>query len=93
LQNNVIDNEIIESEIMENEVLTKKSTTSQSLKQKMTGFQKSVVEILSKRKMVNDDEDNKLFLLSLLPTLKKMSSDKKFDLKIQIIQMLKTSNF
>jgi len=81
---------------LENEVLPKSTTSQPSRKQKMTDFQKSVVEVLAKRKISNENEDldeDKLFLLSLLPTLKKMSSDKKFDFKIQIMQMLKNINF
>ncbi|KAL4118875.1 hypothetical protein QTP88_011757 [Uroleucon formosanum] len=90
-----IDNETIESDPLENEVLPR-TITSQLRKQKMTDFQKSVVEVLAKRKISNDNEDldeDKLFLLSLLPTLKKMSSDKKFDFKTQILQLLKNINF
>eukprot|EP00102_Acyrthosiphon_pisum_P027178 XP_016664388.1 PREDICTED: uncharacterized protein LOC107885292 [Acyrthosiphon pisum] len=90
-----IDKETIESDPLENEVLPKSKTIIQPRKQKMTDFQKSVVEVLSKRKINNDNEDfdeDKLFLLSLLPTLKKMPSDKKFDFKIQIMQMLKNIN-
>ncbi|XP_022161757.1 uncharacterized protein LOC111027670 [Myzus persicae] len=50
-----IDNETIESDPLENEVLPK--STSQPRKQKMTDFQKSVVEVLAKRKISNDNED------------------------------------
>jgi len=95
VQNN-IDSEIIEANPLENEVLPKSNTSQPSRKQKMTDFQKSVAEVLAKRKINNENEDldeDKLFLVSLLPTLKKMSSDKKFDFKIQIMQMLKNINF
>lgn len=77
--------------------LKPKSTATLSRKPKMNEFQKNVLEVLSQRKtnqdITNDIDEDKLFLLSFLPTLKKMSSHQKFDFKIQMTQVLKNINF
>lgn len=77
--------------------LKPKSTATLSRNPKMNEFQKKVLEVLSQRKtnqdITNDIDEDKLFLLSFLPTLKKMSSHQKFDFKIQMMQVLKNINF
>lgn len=58
----------------------------------MNEFQRSIVKVLSKRQQSNQHEESdedKLFLLSFLPTLKNMPISEKYDFKMQMLQVLK----
>ncbi|XP_055907251.1 uncharacterized protein LOC129942376 isoform X2 [Eupeodes corollae] len=57
-------------------------------KKKKTTYEQDLLEILREKKDENLDED-KSFLLSLLPSFKKLNDSEKFDVKIEFLRILK----
>lgn len=61
-------------------------------KQKLSIFQESLLNIIEKNQtQMKPDEfdDNKHFLLSLLPSMKKMDSEKNFQFRIEVMEAMK----
>lgn len=88
-----------EHDEFENEVNAERETdhSVRNNKKKRVGmhtpsnFEQSILEILKEKKNEPQDavDEDKSFLLSLLPSLKKLSDEAKFDVKIEILNVLK----
>ncbi|KAF6213065.1 hypothetical protein GE061_010779 [Apolygus lucorum] len=55
-------------------------------------FQNSLLNLLREKKSLDDDEDV-LFALSLVPTMKSLDDFTKFDLKLKIMELLKSAKW
>lgn len=65
-------------------------TNSERNNKKLTPFQKSILNRMS----VNEENDpDKIFLLSLLPDMKKISDSEKFDFKFEIMSAIKRMKY
>jgi len=67
---------------------TKKNTTRKNI-DSPSSFQQQLLKVLDKSQNINDEsDDDKHFLLSLLPGMKAIDNDNKMDARIELMQVV-----
>lgn len=88
----IADNPIEDNQRQTGEFEEYSSSNNVKRKRKQPTYEETLLEILRESRSDENDED-KLFLMSLLPSFKKLTADQKFNVRIEFLQTLQRVSF